>query len=204
MDDPENYTKKKIIIDLAWANVLGVLMLIPIIIVYGVPYFLVWGYNMNFMGIREFLKDSPSMVGVGALLVLAVLISGIVLHELIHGLVWANYAKEGFKSIRFGVLWKMVTPYCHCKEPLKVKEYIIGAIMPSIVLGLLPALVAIITGNVWLLLFGMIFTMASCGDFLIVLLLRKENMNDLVLDHPSEAGCYIFRKEKEHNKTLKK
>jgi hypothetical protein len=35
---------------------------------------------------------------------------GIILHELIHGITWAKYTKDGFKSIRFGVLWKFLTP----------------------------------------------------------------------------------------------
>ena len=34
------------------------------------------------------------------------------------------------------------------------------------------------------------------GDFLIINLLRKENKDDFVEDHPSEAGCYIYRKIK--------
>jgi hypothetical protein len=37
--------------------------------------------------------------------------------------------------------------------------------------------------------------MAAAGDFLLINLLRKENSYDLVQDHSSEAGCYIFRKE---------
>jgi hypothetical protein len=36
--------------------------------------------------------------------------------------------------------------------------------------------------------------MAALGDFLIINLLRKENKSDLVQDHPSEAGCYLYRK----------
>jgi len=36
----------------------------------------------------------------------------------------------------------------------------------------------------------------AAGDFLIINLLRKENKDDFVEDHPSEAGCYIYRKIK--------
>lgn len=119
---------------------------------------------------------------------------GIVLHELIHGITWAKFAKEGFKSIKFGVLWKMLTPYCHCKEALNVKQYIIGALTPAIVMGIVPSIIAIIIGDFGLLIFGMFFTMAAAGDFLIINLIRKENSSDLVQDHPSEVGCYIYRK----------
>lgn len=91
----------------------------------------------------------------------------------------------------------MLTPYCHCKEPLNVRQYIIGAIAPAILLGIVPSIVAIMIGNPGLLLFGMFFTIAAAGDILIINLLRKENSSDLVQDHPSEAGCYIYRKIEE-------
>jgi hypothetical protein len=37
-------------------------------------------------------------------IVLIALTIGIILHELIHGITWAKYTKDGL--IRFGVLWK--------------------------------------------------------------------------------------------------
>lgn len=101
---------------------------------------------------------------------------------------------QGFKSIKFGILWKMLTPYCHCREALNVKQYIIGAFTPAIFLGIVPSLVAIATGNFGLLIFGIFFTVSAGGDFLVINLIRKENSTDLVQDHPSEAGCYIYRK----------
>jgi hypothetical protein len=194
----ENYKQEKLTIDIVKANVYGILILIPIAFIYGVPYFLIWGNAISTSGLKEMFMGSPWKVSVGGLVIFASFTVGIVLHELIHGIVWARYAGNGFKSIRFGVLWKMITPYCHCKEPLKVKHYMLGAIMPAIVLGFLPALVAIVIGNLALLIFAVFFTMAAIGDFMIINLIRKEGMNCLVLDHPSEAGCYIYREiEKE-------
>ena len=89
-----------------------------------------------------------------------------------------------------------MTPYCHCKEPLKVKHYIIGAITPAIFLGFIPSVLAIVIGNIGILIFGVFFTMAACGDFLVINLIRRGNKDDLVQDHPSEAGCFIYRKDK--------
>jgi hypothetical protein len=71
-----------------------------------------------------------------------------------------------------------------------------GAIAPAIILGFIPSVVAIIIGNFGLLIFGLVFTVVAAGDFLIINLLRKENKDDFVEDHPSEAGCYIYRKIK--------
>ncbi len=186
MQNIENYKKEKLTINLVWANVFSFIIFLPTILLFTLPYYLIWGINSHGF-IHTF---SP----IKSIYILVVLILGIVVHELIHGIFWAIFAKKGFHSIKFGVLWVMLTPYCHCKEPLKVKHYIIGAIMPAVLLGFLPAILSIIIGNVWFLIFGIFFTIAAAGDFLIVNLLRKENRNDLVQDHPSEAGCYIYRK----------
>ena len=192
MQELENYKKEKLTIDLVWANVFGVLILIPIGLLFGLPFYFIWKPQLD---IKQYLDSTgPLGAGLGFLLIFGILILGIVLHELIHGIIWAKFAKEGFKSIKFGVLWEMLTPYCHCKEALNVRQYIIGAIAPAIILGIIPTIIAIITGNLGLLIFGMLFTMAAGGDFLIINLIRKESSSDLVQDHPSEAGCFIYRK----------
>ena len=192
MQELENYRKEKLTIDLVWANVFGVLILIPIGLLFGLPFYFIWKPQLD---IKQYLDSAgPLGAGLGFLLIFEILILGIVLHELIHGIIWAKFAKEGFKSIKFGVLWEMLTPYCHCKEALNVRQYIIGAIAPAIILGIIPSIIAIITGNLGLLIFGMLFTMAAGGDFLIINLIRKESSSDLVQDHPSEAGCFIYRK----------
>ena len=195
MQEFDNYKKEKLTINLVWANVFGLLILIPIALIFGFPYYLLWHSNME---IKDFMDNLlPQDAALGGLSIFGILILGIIVHELIHGIVWSRFAKHGFKSIKFGVLWKMLTPYCHCKEPLKVKQYIWGAIAPAIILGFIPSVLAIWIGSFGMLVFGMFFTLAAAGDFLIINLIRKENKNDLVQDHPSEAGCYIYRKAEE-------
>ena len=188
MIELENYKLEKLTINLVWANAFAILIIIPVALIYGLPYYLIWHPEINVANFIGGIVDTNGLLNFG------VMIIGIILHELIHGITWAIFAKDGFKSIKFGILWKMLTPYCHCKEPLKVKHYIIGAVMPAIILGQIPAIIAIIIGNLWLLFFGIFFTVAAAGDFLIINLISKENKDDLVQDHPSEAGCYIYRK----------
>ena len=65
--------------------------------------------------------------------------------------------------------------------------------MPGIILGIIPSIIAIVTGSLGLFIFGLFFTLAAGGDFMIVNLLRNEPKNNLVQDHPSKIGCYIFR-----------
>ena len=197
MTNLDGFKEEKLTINLIWANIFGVLIVIPILLVFGLPYVLIWSSQFEPDNIKLLLSSiKPDFIFGQTITVFVILLGGIVLHEIIHGITWSKFTENGFKSIRFGVLWKMITPYCHCKEHLKVKHYILGAIMPSLILGVIPCVIAILIGNFGLLIFGIFFTMAAAGDFLIINLLRKENKDDLVLDHPSEAGCYIYRKEK--------
>lgn len=192
---PENYRPEKLTIDLVKANGYALLILVPIILLYGLPYYLLW-HQEN--ALPEFVL-SLKRTGVGGAFgniggMFLIMLLGVVLHELIHGITWAVFAEKGFRSIRFGVLWKALAPYCHCQEPLKVKHYVLGALMPAVLLGFIPAVYAILTNNLPLLVFGGFFTMAAIGDFMIIFLLRNEDPEALVLDHPSEAGCFIYRK----------
>jgi len=200
MNENKAYTRELITFNLVKANLYALVSIIPIIIIYVIPYYLIWRDSINKETIKNLLiyyKHNGYLNPVLIFTIIMFLLTiGIILHELIHGITWAKFTKNGFKSIRFGVLWKFLTPYCHCKEPLLIKHYIIGAIMPAIILGLLPAIISLITGNVILLIFGIFFTMAAFGDFMIVFLLIKENKNSLVQDHPSEVGCYIYKENK--------
>jgi hypothetical protein len=190
----EAYNKELRTINIVQANLIAMFAFFPIILIYGIPYYLLWTNQFNLVSFREIIRNNYLGVYGSTASLFLIVIFGIVLHEMIHGITWARFAKNGHISIKYGVLWKMLTPYCHCKEPLKVKHYILGAITPAIILGLFPVIYSFFTGNIGVLIFGVFFTVAALGDFMIINLLRKENMNSYVLDHPSEAGCYIFTK----------
>jgi len=187
----KDYNKEARIIDLYKANAFSLLFFIPVILIYGVPFYLIWG-RQDYIEIMRGYFDGNSVHL--AITILLVTVLGIILHELIHGITWAIFAKRGFKSIKFGIILKMITPYCHCKEPLTTKQYIIGALTPSIILGFIPALVSLVMGNFPLLIFAIFFTVGAAGDFMIIRLMLKEDQDSLVLDHPSEAGYYVFSK----------
>jgi len=134
------------------------------------------------------------LLNIGLFLVLFLV--GIVLHELFHGVVWALFTERGMKSIRFGVIKDpFFAPYCHCVEPLLIKHYVLGAISPALLLGIIPLIYSFISGNLLVHVYGFFFFVAAAGDFMIIRLLVKEkNGNALVLDHPSELGYYIYKK----------
>ena len=189
---PDNYTKQELTIDPAKAQTAAFLYFIPFLILFVVPYYILWKQNLSIAECKNVLSAYGKW---GILVIPVVVLLGIIIHELIHGLTWSVFTKKGLRSISYGIIWKWLTPYCHCSEPLSVRHYIIGGIMPAIILGFLPCVFAILTGSLSLLVFGLFFTLAAGGDFMIINMLRNEPMQNLVQDHPSKIGCFIYRAE---------
>ena len=122
---------------------------------------------------------------------------GIVLHELIHGLSWMIGGKLSLIQMKFGFQVKSLTPYAHCTVPIPKSSYVFGTLMPSVILGFLPFFVSLANGNGWIFIFSVLFTFAAVGDFLIVWLIRSVEWDQLVEDHPENAGCYVYEVERE-------
>lgn len=175
----EGYEEHEALISVLKANIFSVLLAFPLITFLLVIYVLVWG--------------QLDMSSVRIILVLLVWLVSMAIHELLHGLGWSFSCKDGFKSVRFGVIWSKLTPYCSCKEPLGFKQYLLGAILPLVILALIPSIIAICVGNEYVLCFGILSFLASGGDILICLNMRKYR-NSLFLDHPTACGFYAFRK----------
>ena len=175
---------RKVAIDIVKANVFAVVIMVVAAVVFLVPFFLIWKDR----------KPVSELIGGfydwGSFFIL--MFVGIVVHELIHGATWACFAKSGWRSISFGVMWKLLTPYCHCSEPMRIPGYMWGAMMPCIVLGIIPSIAALFIGSLPLLVWGIFFIAAAAGDIWMTWLLTKENPKSLVLDHPTEAGFYII------------
>jgi len=186
----ENHKQEELTIDMGKANLVALFYFFFFSIVFGVPYFLLW---LNTMTLETYRSIALGFGDHKLLKALVVLLFGVIAHELLHGITWSIFATKKFKSISFGINWRYMSPYCHCNEPLLVKHYLLGAIMPGIILGIVPLLLALLTGNILLFLFGFIFSVAATGDLMMVNMLRKESMISLVQDHPEKVGCYIYR-----------
>ena len=120
------------------------------------------------------------------------IVLGVFVHELLHGLTWQIASKQPSSVIRYGINWKLLTPYAHCSEPINVQYYRIGILMPTIILGLIPYIVVLFVQEPNLLLFSIIFTIAGSGDLVVFWIIRNLHSDTVVMDHPSRAGCYVF------------
>ncbi len=174
-----NETKKDVSISMSEAMSKSLLISIPIAILQALPFFLLYGFPA--------MPKNANMVVYGFLLLF-----GILAHELIHMFAWALFARKPLNVFKLGFQWKSFTPYAHCKEPMDIRPYRIGSYAPGLLLGILPWLVSLFTGDVLFFLFGFLYTSAAGGDLLILWIIRNVKPNTLVEDHPINAGCYII------------
>ena len=169
------------------ANIVVLLLAIPVIAI-GVLLF-VWRNPVSL------LRPTSQ----GSLLFIILFLVLIVAHELIHGLTWSLFSEHHFKDIEFGFMKELLTPYCTCKVPLSKGHYILGALMPGIVLGIIPTVLGILLGSGLLFWIGIFMFLSAGGDLMIVckvLAFKKqdESKEILVFDHPTQAGSMIFEK----------
>lgn len=183
MNHPEFVIKKDLSVSMVRATLYSLFFAIPAAIILVSMYLLLWG--------KQGLVDARVMIYRYFSLSIMVLIIGILLHELLHGLTWTWLGKKPFSAIRYGINLKVLSPYAHCQEPLNMRAYRWGALMPGLLVGIVPAALGIITGNGTIMSFGLLFTVAAGGDAMVLWILRKEDSDALVLDHPRNAGCCI-------------
>lgn len=188
----ETNLKKDYSVSMLEANIYAFVLAGPILIIFFVLYHWVWGIEQIGDQWRNLL-DQPAAFLRADLLFLLIFVFGIVLHEFIHGITWAWAAKKPWSSIKFGFQLKTLTPYCHIKEPIPVNPYRLGAVMPGIITGFLPALLGLIYGNVALFAIGLLFIFAAGGDLMILWSIRKVDSTALVEDHPTRAGCFVHK-----------
>lgn len=179
------YTKTELTISVVKANIgalYGLIMTVPFIVIYVLRY---EGADFG----RSRISASSGLT------VLALLLLLTVVHELIHGVTWSRFTKS-FKDIEFGVIWKYLTPYCTCSEPLGKWQYITGALMPGLLLGIVPCIIGCIATDILFLAAGVLMTIAAGGDILIakMILGNKASKTALYLDHPTEVGLVVFQK----------
>jgi len=118
-------------------------------------------------------------------------LAAVFVHELIHGVIFAFYAPNGFRSVKFGFSKSMGSPYCHCRDALKVKHYRRAGIAPLIILGIIPLIFAMIAGSNWIKVFGLLLCIGGFGDLLVWIRLLKFDNDMMIRDHPEKMGFII-------------
>lgn len=182
----KGYTQNNATISIVKANVLALFISIPFICLALLFFYMSRG-EIQFVS----TSNIPELL---LLIVLAVV--SIFAHEFLHGFGWSLYTNYRWKSIEFGVIWKYVTPYCHCKELLPTMHYISGCLLPFMLLGVGLNQIAVWTGSYLFLELSIFNIIAAGGDLAITfMLLRYRKKNTRIMDHPTDCGFVAFSKE---------
>ncbi len=181
------------------ANLYGLLFVIPVLLLAGIPYLFIWyepgnSWQESLFSIIHLNKANIQQAIDAKWWLFLLLLAGVVLHELIHGICMAASASNGWKSVSFGFNMKAFAPYAHCKEPLTPDAYRLSLAMPGCLLGDIPVLISWFTGDILFLFFGILFCWAAAGDVIILWMSRKI-ANGMLQDHPDKVG-FVHIEEK--------
>lgn len=164
--------------------------------------------KVNLLGLLFFLVSAPLILYLYSLLhelnittildetndivyFILLFVLSIIFHEFIHAAVFALFAQNKWRSIKIGVLWKHMTPYAHCSEPLRKSQYTLALVSPGVILGLIPVCFAFVNGHTLILIYGLIMLFAAIGDFIILIMLYSIPKDKKILDHNNKVGFWV-------------
>ncbi len=189
--EEKGYSAVEMTIGVKEANLYAIVICLPFIAVFTALWFI---FNKISFDVESF--DLTISLLKPFLLMIATLVA-IVIHELIHAFFWGIANPEHFKAIEFGIIWKMLTPYCSCMEPVTKAQYLIALLAPGFFLGVVPCVISIFTGGFYLFLFGIVMILGAGGDLQVawkLLRFKSEKKENLCLDHPAKVGLLILEK----------
>ncbi|MEL7245524.1 MAG: DUF3267 domain-containing protein [Cyanobacteria bacterium J06573_2] len=158
------------------------------------------GLNIYIWKEQNFLNELSSFISTNFIIFILILFLAYIIHVLIQGLTWQLFANNKSNTIRYGIRRTSrgsVSFQAYCKEPIELKVYKLGITIPGLILGLIPAVLGIFTGNSFVFVFGLFGILYSGEDILILWLLRNIEANSLVKTHSKKTGCYIIDKNEE-------
>ena len=88
--------QRKITINLVWANVFAAILFFVVLLLSSAAWYFVWGFPTFEDFPIQFIPNHNILLTF--LIVFVALMAGIVLHELIHGLTWAYFAKKALRA----------------------------------------------------------------------------------------------------------
>lgn len=165
-------------------TILSLLMLVTGIL----PYLVHWGLPR--------LLDEAFSLRVLPITVFA-LFAGLILHEAVHAIGWKYAGNVAWNALSFGIDRKTLSPYTHLNTPITARAYRIGAALPGFVTGVVPALYGGFTGDAVMAAVGAVLFSGAVGDAIVLWVIRDVPPHARVLDHPSNAGCYVLQDSSE-------
>lgn len=123
--------------------------------------------------------------------ILVCALAGFGVNLLLHALFFGIFSPKGFRSISF-VKHKGGIRFCHCNEPIRMWQYRTTCFLPILLLGILPLLYGMATGNYYFTLFGTFLLIGSMDDICILWKLRSFSKDAFINDCSQELRFHIW------------
>lgn len=150
-----------------------------------IPYQLRWGFFAPRLPVG---RELAALLGM--LLLLAV---GLLAHEATHLLGYRLFTGAPRGAVRLCLGRFPLSPQVCCDAAVRAAAYRRMLLLPALLLGLLPGIVAVAAGWWVLLVWSVWMLVAAAGDFAAVWAMRGLSDYAPVRAHPSRAGCLIYR-----------
>ena len=169
---PEN-EKNSFILKLNGAAILFIVLL-------GVPTWLLFPNKEFALNVWELLLYALSFIVF------------IVVHELLHGITFALFSGNGFKSITFGLVLRSGMAYCISKVPVKVPRARWSLMMPVYVVCVPLFVYGVWQSSLPLAILAILFASGSVGDFYYMWKLRGTDRSLYMYEEmPTKSGYEI-------------
>ncbi|MFI3228664.1 MAG: DUF3267 domain-containing protein [Bacillota bacterium] len=114
----------------------------------------------------------------------------IFLHEIVHAMFFIIFGSR-LKDLKFGIAKNMTAVYCHSSKEVKVWQYIVILVMPTLVLGIVPMIFAVMYwGYAYVILFALVFS-GGAGDFMMIAKAIKYPKYAKIYDDPNEPAFTV-------------
>lgn len=117
--------------------------------------------------------------------------AGFGVNLLLHALFFGIFSPKGFRSVSFK-MHRGAISFIHCNEPIRMWQYRFTCLLPVITLGILPLLYGMTTGNYHATLFGLLLTIGSIDDILILWKLRSFEKDMFINDNSQELRFHVW------------
>lgn len=158
---------------------------------------LIFGLSMNLFVAKTPYVVTGHVAGDAGLSVGLVLV-GVVIHELLHGLGAVLFGKCKKNDVKYGINLKEGIAYCHTKKPLSGKSYCGMLVLPIIVTGIIPFAICVATGGLMEIAAFALLIAGGTGDVIMLVgVLKNKDANREIIDHETALAYYALMTDEE-------
>ena len=182
--DKDKYIASEIFWTTKKVNGVSFALLLPLYIIGAAVYLLMQDYAnifATFFKATFILEIIILAVGVFVILAVALLAKAIIL---------AAFSEGGLDSVKFKIIKETQKPYCSLTEPVKVREYQFSLAAYIFLMGFVPYIIALITGDFIFIFASFVCVYFTAADMILFLCLCTEKSSSYITDFD---GILLYR-----------